>query len=297
MNAVKILIVDDEKIICRGCEKILSEAGFQVASTLSAKHALEMLKEEPFDIVITDLKMPELSGTELLKIIKCDYPEITVIVITGYSTVETAVEAMKLGAFDYLPKPFTSDQAVMVIQKAVERKNLLEEAARGKREVSKAQQIMESLPTGIIVVNRDKRILDINSTFTRMIGVDDQQDCLKGQHLSFLYCEWINELFDMRQCADRKIVLSDHNRTLHFITFPLKGEDAWVGMLVDNSTIEHQQREILQLKKELLEKSQEVINKQMRVAQEIAGLLGETTAETKTTLLKLIDLAKKEEGL
>ena len=68
-------------------------------------------------------------------------------------------------------------------------------------------------------------------------------------------------------------------------------------MLVDISRIEQQREEIVKLKKELLEKSQEVINKQMRVAQEIAGLLGETTAETKTTLLKLIELAKKEEGM
>ena len=68
-------------------------------------------------------------------------------------------------------------------------------------------------------------------------------------------------------------------------------------MLVDISRIEQQREEIAKIKKELLEKSQEVINKQMRVAQEIAGLLGETTAETKTTLLKLIELAKKEEGM
>jgi YesN/AraC family two-component response regulator len=297
MSTVKILVVDDEKIICRGCEKILSDAGYGVKTTLSAKNALDMLKEEAFDIVITDLKMPEMSGTELLKIIKQNYPHISVIVITGYSTVETAIEAMQLGAFDYLPKPFTSDQVNVVIQKVLERKNLLEEAERGKKEISKAQQIIGSLPTGIIVVNAYKKIVDINSTFTRLIGYDDQRDNLKGRHLSYLHCDWINELFDMKKSVDKKISLPDHNRTLHFITFPLQGEDEWVGMLVDNTRIEQQREEIVRLKGELLEKSQEVIDKQMRVAQEIAGLLGETTAETKTTLLKLIDLAKKEEGL
>jgi len=133
MNSAKILVVDDERIICAGCEKILGEAGYQVKTTLSARKALEMLKEEPFDIVITDIKMPELSGIELLEIIRKEYPEITVIVITGYSTVETAVEAMKLGAFDYLPKPFTSDQVTLVIKRAVERKNLLAETLRGKK--------------------------------------------------------------------------------------------------------------------------------------------------------------------
>jgi PAS domain S-box-containing protein len=179
----------------------------------------------------------------------------------------------------------------------VERRNLLAETVRGKKEISKAQQIMESLPMGIIVVNTYKQILDINSTFTKMIGYDDGRDSLKGKHLSFLYSDWINELFDMKQSVDKKISLPEKNRSFHCITFPLKEEDEWIGMLVDISRIEQQSEEIRCLKKKLLEKSQEVIDNQMRVAQEIAGLLGETTAETKTTLLQLIDLAKMEEGL
>lgn len=297
MNSAKILVVDDEKIICAGCEKILGEAGYQVKTTLSARKALDILKEEPFDIVITDIKMPELSGIELLEIIRKEYPEITVIVITGYSTVETAVEAMKLGAFDYLPKPFTSDQVILVIKKAVERKNLIAETLRGKKEISKAQQIINSLPTGIIVVDKDKQIVDFNSTFSKMLSLDSKSVTLKGKPLSSLQDEWLTQLFDLQSPVDKKIYLPDRNLNIHIIIFPLKEEEQWVGMLVDISRIEKQREEIVKLKKELLEKSQDVINKQMRVAQEIAGLLGETTAETKTTLLKLIELAKKEEGM
>lgn len=297
MNSAKILVVDDERIICAGCEKILGEAGYQVKTTLSARKALEMLKEEPFDIVITDIKMPELSGIELLEIIRKEYPEITVIVITGYSTVETAVEAMKLGAFDYLPKPFTSDQVILVIKRAVERKNLLAETLRGKKEISKAQQIINSLPVGIIVVDKDKQIVDFNSTFSKMLSLDSKSVTLKGKPLSSLQDEWLTQLFDLQAPVDKKIYLPDRNLNIHIIIFPLKEEEQWVGMLVDISRIEKQREEIVKLKKELLEKSQDVINKQMRVAQEIAGLLGETTAETKTTLLKLIELAKKEEGM
>ena len=297
MNSAKILVVDDERIICAGCEKILGEAGYQVKTTLSARKALEMLKEEPFDIVITDIKMPELSGIELLEIIRKEYPEITVIVITGYSTVETAVEAMKLGAFDYLPKPFTSDQVTLVIKKAVERKNLLAETLRGKKEISKAQQIIDSLPMGIIVVDKDKQIVDFNSTFSKMLSLDSKSVTLKGKPLSSLQDEWLTQPFDRQTPVDKKIYLPDRNLNIHIIIFPLKEEEQWVAMLVDISRIEQQREEIVKLKKELLEKSQEVINKQMRVAQEIAGLLGETTAETKTTLLKLIELAKKEEGM
>ena len=297
MNSAKILVVDDERIICAGCEKILGEAGYQVKTTLSARKALEMLKEEPFDIVITDIKMPELSGIELLEIIRKENPEITVIVITGYSTVETAVEAMKLGAFDYLPKPFTSDQVTLVIKRAVERKNLLAETLRGKKEISKAQQIIDSLPMGIIVVDKDKQIVDFNSTFSKMLSLDSKSVTLKGKPLSSLQDEWLTQPFDRQAPVDKKIYLPDRNLNIHIIIFPLKEEEQWVAMLVDISRIEQQREEIVKLKKELLEKSQEVINKQMRVAQEIAGLLGETTAETKTTLLKLIELAKKEEGM
>ena len=297
MNSAKILVVDDERIICAGCEKILGEAGYQVKTTLSARKALEMLKEESFDIVITDIKMPELSGIELLEIVRKEYPEITVIVITGYSTVETAVEAMKLGAFDYLPKPFTSDQVILVIKKAIERKNLIAETLRGKKEISKAQQIINSLPTGIIVVDKDRQIVDFNSTFSKMLSLDSKSVVLKGKPLSSLQDEWLTQLFDLQSPVDKKIYLPERNLNIHIIIFPLKEEEQWVGMLVDISRIEKQREEIVKLKKELLEKSQDVINKQMRVAQEIAGLLGETTAETKTTLLKLIELAKKEEGM
>ena len=297
MNAAKILVVDDERIVCAGCEKILNEAGYRVKTTLSARKALAMLKKESFDIVITDIKMPELSGIELLEIIRNEHPEIMVIVITGYSTVETAVEAMKLGAFDYLPKPFTSDQVTLVIKRAIERKHLVAETIRGKKEISKAQQIMDSLPVGIVVVNKDKQIVDVNSTFAKIVCVEDKSVTLEGKSLSFLQDKWLIQLFDRRDSIDEKRYIPERNLNIHVIIFPLKEEEQWVGMLVDISKIEQQREEIAKLKKELLEKSQDVINKQMRVAQEIAGLLGETTAETKTILLKLIELAKKEEGL
>lgn len=297
MNSPKILVVDDERIVCAGCEKILDEAGYRVKTTLSAKKALEMLNEEPFDIVITDIKMPEMSGIELLERIRNEHPEITVIVITGYSTVETAVEAMKLGAFDYLPKPFTSDQVTLVINKAMERKQLVAETIKGKKEISKAQQIMDSLPVGIVVVNKDKAIVDANSAFARILGLDGESAALKGKLLSSLHDKWLIQLFDTHDAIDKKVFVPERNLTIHVILFPLREEEQWVGMLVDISSMEQQHEEITRLKKELLEKSQDVINKQMRVAQEIASLLGETTAETKAILLKLIELAKKEEEL
>ncbi len=125
MPKAKILVVDDEEIILLSCERILTEEGYEVQTRLSAADALELLAQDNFDLVIADLKMPGMNGIELLRAIKQDYPNISVIMITGYSTVESAVEAMKGGAADYLPKPFTPDQVAVVVQKVLAARSIL----------------------------------------------------------------------------------------------------------------------------------------------------------------------------
>jgi DNA-binding NtrC family response regulator len=125
MFSPRILVVDDERIVCESCQRILEEESYEVECVLSGQEAIERMKADPFDIVITDLKMPGVDGMEVLKSIREDYPDTVVIMITGFSTVETAVEAMKLGAFDYIPKPFTPDEVSIVVKKALETRSLL----------------------------------------------------------------------------------------------------------------------------------------------------------------------------
>ena len=127
MGAIKakILVIDDEQIVHESCNRILTEEGYEVKNALTGQEGFKKIEDEPFDLVITDLKMPGISGMEALKKIKKDNPNIGIIMVTGYSTAETAVEAMKLGAFDYLPKPFTPDELISVINKAVEKKKVL----------------------------------------------------------------------------------------------------------------------------------------------------------------------------
>jgi DNA-binding NtrC family response regulator len=120
----RILVVDDELIVCESCQRILEEEGYEVEVALSGQEAFEKMKESVFDIVITDLKMPTLDGIDVLKYIRKEFPDTIVIMITGFSTVETAVEAMKLGAFDYIPKPFTPDEVSVVVKKALEKRSL-----------------------------------------------------------------------------------------------------------------------------------------------------------------------------
>ena len=124
MPSPKILVVDDELVVCESCQRILEEEGYEVQIALSGQEAFAKMKENPFDIVITDLKMPVTDGMDVLKHVRKEYLDTIVIMITGFSTVETAVEAMKLGAFDYIPKPFTPDEVSIVVKKALEKRSL-----------------------------------------------------------------------------------------------------------------------------------------------------------------------------
>jgi DNA-binding NtrC family response regulator len=117
-NGANILIIDDEPLICRNCAAILSGMADTVDSASNGRDALEMIAKNPYQIVITDLKMSRMGGMEVLSRIKQDYPDTMVIVITGYASVSSAVEVMKLGAYDYLPKPFTPDELRAVVGKA-----------------------------------------------------------------------------------------------------------------------------------------------------------------------------------
>ena len=124
-NAPRVLVVDDEPSICRSCEKILVREGYEVKTVLSGAGALELLGREPFDLVFTDLKMAEMGGMELLEALRSQYPDIVPVVITGFATIASVVETMKVGAFDYLPKPFTPDEMAAVARKAWDRRQLL----------------------------------------------------------------------------------------------------------------------------------------------------------------------------
>jgi DNA-binding NtrC family response regulator len=103
---IEICIVDDEQIVCERLQPVLENNGFLVESFTDSKAAMERLSEKEFDILITDLKMAHLDGIELLKYARERFPRIRVVVITGFATVETARQAMKGGAVDFIAKPF-----------------------------------------------------------------------------------------------------------------------------------------------------------------------------------------------
>lgn len=122
-----ILIVDDELVVCKSCKKILERSDHNVEYFLTGQEALKNIEEKKYEMVITDLKMPGINGMELLEIVKKKWEDVDVIMITGYAAVDTAVQAMKLGAYDYVPKPFTPEELQTVVSRVLEKRRIIEQ--------------------------------------------------------------------------------------------------------------------------------------------------------------------------
>lgn len=135
MAPASILVIDDERVICEGCRLVLSERGYAVETCESGVVGLNKLLKEPFEVAILDLKLADLDGMEILRTVRHQRPEIYVIIITGYSTVQSAIAAMKMGAFDYLAKPFSDDELILAVERALEKKRLVEENLSLRKEL------------------------------------------------------------------------------------------------------------------------------------------------------------------
>ncbi len=120
MKTPRILVIDDEQIILDSAQKALAEESYEVEVTLSSRQGLDWALQRPYDLVMTDIRMPEIGGMRVLRDIKRMKPSLPVVIITGYATVQSAVQAMKLGATDYLEKPFTPDTLLKAVTSALE---------------------------------------------------------------------------------------------------------------------------------------------------------------------------------
>jgi len=151
MEPFHVLVVDDEKSILKRCVRLLSRQGYDVVGTRDPKAALDMVeKQNPsFDLVIADIRMPGMDGIELLERIRAVNASIEVVMMTGYAAVETAVKAMKRGAYDYLAKPFEMEEFLHVVQNIVEKRSLQREVAELRdrlREEKESPLILEGSP-------------------------------------------------------------------------------------------------------------------------------------------------------
>jgi DNA-binding NtrC family response regulator len=133
---IKTLVVDDEIGICRSLETFLTREGHDVMTASQGAVALSLISEKDFDIIITDLRLPDLSGLDILSHAKNKNSSTQVIVITGFATIETAVEAIKKGAYDYMTKPLAHDKVRIITRRALEKVALTEEIAHLRQELS-----------------------------------------------------------------------------------------------------------------------------------------------------------------
>ena len=135
MEPNKILIIDDEEAICKGCRLALTDLNHSVDICMTGRQGLDALLSDKYDVVLLDMKLPDIDGMEILKSVRKEKSGLQVIVMTAYSTIPNAVEAMKLGAFDYLAKPFSDDELALAVEKAIEKKRLTEENISLRKEL------------------------------------------------------------------------------------------------------------------------------------------------------------------
>ncbi len=184
-EVVHILVVDDEKGIREGCRRILMSEGYTVDTAENGKVGLDMVQAKPYDLLLVDLMMPVMGGLELMEQVNQYDLEIIMIVITGFATIETAVDAMKRGAYDYVPKPFTPDQLLAVVNRGLEKRRLRNQAQRlmeerdqklleVANEASKIHTIVNSMADGILVINREHQLVLWNPAAVKMLNLNEQ---------------------------------------------------------------------------------------------------------------------------
>jgi DNA-binding NtrC family response regulator len=120
MKKNKALVIDDEQIVLDSVSKILKDEGYEIDVSLSGREGLNQAIEKEYDIVLTDIRMPDIGGMRVLRDVKRAKPSLPVVIITGYASVKSAVQAMKLGAADYIEKPFTPDQLLKAVDSALD---------------------------------------------------------------------------------------------------------------------------------------------------------------------------------
>ncbi|HTS65832.1 MAG TPA: sigma-54 dependent transcriptional regulator [Candidatus Acidoferrales bacterium] len=165
MSASRILVVEDDESLRRVTQVQLERCGYQVSAAEDVPQALELLGKEPKDLVITDLNLPGESGLDLLKKIKAEHPETSVVMVTAFGTIETAVEAMKAGAYDYITKPVHPDELRSLVGRVLERHRLL-------AEVSALRTTLDHKYGFESIVGRSKALLHVLDSAARVAHTD-----------------------------------------------------------------------------------------------------------------------------
>lgn len=157
----RVLVVDDEAVICEVLRDFLTFEGFDVSVAGSGEQAIELLRRDPFyDLVLTDLKMPGMGGLDLMRRIALEHADLVTVIMTGFGTVESAIEAMKHGAFDYILKPFKPEDVVRVLRRGLEKLRLTRENVALKETIG-SYELSEALSSAMPLDDQLKFIVDL----------------------------------------------------------------------------------------------------------------------------------------
>ncbi len=329
-----ILVVDDEQDIRDGSERILTRLGFRVLKADQGEKALGLLSKHTVSMVILDLKMPGMDGMGALeRIMKLD-DAILVIVITGYATVETAIQAMKQGAYDFISKPFEPDQLRVVVKRAAEKIRLVREAEKLDQErqrtltdlgteKSRIHTIIDSIPNGMMVTNAKGQVVLLNPSFCQLLELDPGLQ-IGGSIENYVaegdLCRLISEIsrgtyIDFEDIPDYEFAFSDEKFLLARCRPVLGRRKECLGAvvnLVDITTIKvldrlksefvakvsHELRSPLAtIHEQLAVVSNELTGDEIQEEQHILSRAQEKTRGLISLIGDLLDLSRIEEGL
>ncbi|MFA6224276.1 MAG: sigma-54 dependent transcriptional regulator [Desulfomonilaceae bacterium] len=166
-NPPRILIIDDEELALSNLEHILKKQGYEIVTADSGPKGLNAVRTDTFDVVLTDLKMEKVDGMQILDECRKKHPHVEVIMITGYATVDSAIDAMKKGAYHYVSKPYRIDSARKIVAEAIEKIRLREENLHLKQELKKLQEIGQ-----VKIITKDPAMLKILETARQVAPTD-----------------------------------------------------------------------------------------------------------------------------
>ncbi len=241
---VNILVIDDEAVIRDGCTKILTKAGWCVETAEDGISGIELIKQHGYDILLLDLMMPGMNGLEVIQEVNKITSDIYIIVITGYATIETAVEAMKRGAYDYIPKPFTPDQLRVVVKKVLNNQALIREAERLREEQergllaiaheqSKIKTIVNSMPNGVLVIDEENRIALYNPIASKLLNLSGDEligtfadQCLDSEDLNCMIADVLDKSKEEHPIISGEITVREEISVMaHIAPVMMQGEE------------------------------------------------------------------------
>jgi PAS domain S-box-containing protein len=182
--AASILVVDDEPSVREGCRRVLCRKEYRVEAAAGGREGLAKAKQDHFDLILIDIKMPDMDGVELLQAVRNLDPDTVCVIITGYATLELAVRTTKLGAYDFVTKPLTPNELLGVVERGLEvrrltleTRSLAEERDRRLLEIaaekSRLRTIIDCLTDGVLVINRERQLVLYNPAILTLLSLKE----------------------------------------------------------------------------------------------------------------------------